>query len=192
MYAVFTKACYYTIVYYILCIMITWNVCFLHSIHTKHTPKIEIRKTTVKMIQFPYQQFSRVSLDMMTSSNGTIFRSRWIPAQRPVTRSFDVFFDLRLNKRLSKQPWGWWFETPSWSLWRQCNDFAWIVPKCVFLFTTDPSYLMELLRRLYSEMKAVWWIDTGVFTRFEIKISFRWLCISRHKQLGLSQYVISF
>ena len=25
------------------------------------------------------------------------------PIQRPVTRSFDVFFDLRLNKRLSKQ-----------------------------------------------------------------------------------------
>ena len=25
------------------------------------------------------------------------------PAQRPVTRSFDVFFDVRLNKRLSKQ-----------------------------------------------------------------------------------------
>ena len=29
------------------------------------------------------------------------------PTQRPVTRSFDVFFDLRLNKRLSKQSWGW-------------------------------------------------------------------------------------
>ena len=43
------------------------------------------------------------------------------PAQRPVTRSFDVFFDLRTNKRLSKHWWGWWFETPSWSLWRQCN-----------------------------------------------------------------------
>ena len=26
-----------------------------------------------------------------------------IPSQRPVTRSFDVFFDLRLNKRLSEQ-----------------------------------------------------------------------------------------
>ena len=25
------------------------------------------------------------------------------PAQRPVTRGFDVFFDLRLNKRLSQQ-----------------------------------------------------------------------------------------
>ena len=43
------------------------------------------------------------------------------PAQRPVTQSFDVFFDLRLNKRLSKQSWGWWFETPSLSLWRHCN-----------------------------------------------------------------------
>ena len=43
------------------------------------------------------------------------------PAQRPVTRSFDVFFDLRLNKRLSKQSWGWWFETQSRPLWRHRN-----------------------------------------------------------------------
>ena len=68
----------------------------------------------------------------MTSSNGTIFRVTGplcgeftgpgeFPTQRPVTRSFDVYFDLRLNKRLSKKPWGWWFETLSWSLWRQCN-----------------------------------------------------------------------
>ena len=44
-----------------------------------------------------------------------------LPAQRPVTRSFDVFFDLRLNKQLSKQSWGWWFETLSRPLWRHCN-----------------------------------------------------------------------
>ena len=44
------------------------------------------------------------------------------PSQRPVTRSFYVFFDLRLNKRLSKQSWGWWFETPLWSFWCHCND----------------------------------------------------------------------
>ena len=43
------------------------------------------------------------------------------PAQRPVTWSFDVFFSLHLNKRLSKQSWGWWFEMPSRSLWRHCN-----------------------------------------------------------------------
>ena len=44
------------------------------------------------------------------------------PAQRPVTRSFDVFFDLRPNKRLSKQSWRWWFETLFRPLWRYCNE----------------------------------------------------------------------
>ena len=44
------------------------------------------------------------------------------PAQRPLTRSFDVFFDLRRNKWLSKQWWGWWFETLCRPLWRHCND----------------------------------------------------------------------
>ena len=70
---------------------------------------------------------------MMTSSNGNIFRVTGplcgkftgpgeLPWQRPVTRSFDVFIDLRLNKRLSKQPaWCWWFEMPSRSFWRHCN-----------------------------------------------------------------------
>ena len=43
------------------------------------------------------------------------------PSQRPVTRSFDVFFDPRLKKRLSKQSWGWWFEMLSRSLWRHCD-----------------------------------------------------------------------
>ena len=43
------------------------------------------------------------------------------PAQRPVTRSFGVFFDLRLNKRLRKQSWFWRFETPSRPLWHHCN-----------------------------------------------------------------------
>ena len=41
--------------------------------------------------------------------------------QRPVTRSFDVFFDLRLNKQISKQSLGWWFEEPSRPIWRQSN-----------------------------------------------------------------------
>ena len=44
------------------------------------------------------------------------------PKQKPGTRSFDVFFDLRLNKWLSEQSWGWGFETLSRSLWRHCNE----------------------------------------------------------------------
>ena len=43
------------------------------------------------------------------------------PSQRPVMWNFAVFFDLRQNKRLSKQSRRWWFETPWRSLWRQCN-----------------------------------------------------------------------
>ena len=45
-----------------------------------------------------------------------------VTRKRPMTRNFEVFFDLRLNKRLSKQSWGWWLETPSRPLWRHCND----------------------------------------------------------------------
>ena len=41
---------------------------------------------------------------------------------RPVTQSFDVFFDLRLDGRLSKHSCGWWLETPSCPLWCQSND----------------------------------------------------------------------
>ena len=44
------------------------------------------------------------------------------PTQRPVTRSFHVYFDLHPDKRLSKQLWDWWFETLSCSLWRHRND----------------------------------------------------------------------
>ena len=57
----------------------------------------------------PFQDKDQLTqLSMMTSSNGNIFRvigpfvrgihrSGEFPAQRPVTRGFDVFFDLRLN-----------------------------------------------------------------------------------------------
>ena len=66
---------------------------------------------------------------IMTSSNGNIFRVkmpfvREFPSQRPVTRNFNVFFDLRPNLRLSKHAQGCWFETPSCPLWRHCNETA--------------------------------------------------------------------
>ena len=50
------------------------------------------------------------------------------PSQRPVARSFDVFFDLRLNKWLSEQSKRRWFETPLCSLCRHCNGklISWI------------------------------------------------------------------
>ena len=97
-----------------------------------------------------------------------------IPAQRPVTRSFDVFFDLRLNKRLSKQWWGWWSETLSRPLWRNVHTCAmhivsiaigrhgiWssLVPAMACrLFGTKPlSETMLIHCQLYTIKGILWW-----------------------------------
>ena len=69
------------------------------------------------------------------------------PSQRPVTRCFDVFFDLRLNKRLSEQSWGWWFETPSRSLWRHCNEHACGIGRYELLCTT---------KKHFAQLKIIW------------------------------------
>ena len=68
------------------------------------------------------------------------------PALRPMTRSFDVFFDLHPNKRLSKQWWGWWFETPLCPLWRHRNVskshllyMYWLMPCYIPCWYEGPS-----------------------------------------------------
>ena len=43
------------------------------------------------------------------------------PSQRPVTQIFDIFFDLRLNKRCGKRRW---FGTPPRWLWHHANDIG--------------------------------------------------------------------
>ena len=61
-------------------------------------------------------------------------------AQRPVTQSFDVFFDLCLNERLSKKSWGWWFETPSCPLWRHCNAINACMYRCEHIWPSICRY----------------------------------------------------
>ena len=69
---------------------------------------------------------------MMTSSNGNIFRisgllcgefigHQWIPLTKTTDAELRCFFDLRLNRQLSKQYRRWWFETLQRLLWRHCN-----------------------------------------------------------------------
>ena len=78
------------------------------------------------------------------------------PTQRPVTRSFDVFFDLRLDKRLSKQPWGWWFETPSLSLWRHCNVCRNIQTTIAFKSRLS-NYGALLMNLIYDRWSMIDW-----------------------------------
>ena len=125
----------------------------------------------------------------MKSSNGSIFHDtgplcreftgyRWIPRIKPVTQNFDAFFDLRLNRRLSKQLLGWWSETPSHPLWRHCNEYhllgwrlqigggpcklyamsfglnVYLLSKYFFLFLMSPNMIMynmnTVLKGIYS------------------------------------------
>ena len=81
------------------------------------------------------------------------------PAKRPATRSFDVFFDPRQNKRLSKQWRGWWFETSLRSLWRHCN-----VLMCTVVVQ---SRMLCAWRRYYNKNM----LDIGLLgSNFEYKL----------------------
>ena len=124
--------------------------------HTHHVVTKILGMTVIKVsfVSSPWLRFLILE-SMMTSSNANIFRVTGplcgeftspgeFPSQRPVTRSFDVFFDQRTYKRLSKQPWDWWFETQSWSLWRQCNGKA--VCQIIWIVITFDRYNHITLR----------------------------------------------
>ena len=74
-------------------------------------------------------------------------------AQRPVTWSFHVLYDLCLNKRLSKQTWVWWFDTPSCPIWRHCNVSNLIYITCnswvILFFRSLLWHLIKLVRINY-------------------------------------------
>ena len=76
-----------------------------------HPSKHPTMETRYKTVQYNTMTSVEHRANMMTSSNENIFRVTgplWgespvtdgFPSQRPVTRSFDVFFDLRLSIRL--------------------------------------------------------------------------------------------
>ena len=96
----------------------------------------------------------------MTSSNGNIFRVTGplcgeftgpgeFPAQRPVTRSFDVFFDLRLNKRLSKQ-------REAGDLRRNSSHYDVIIMYTVISITCWPDGVIQNGRRDPMKSRGTW------------------------------------
>ena len=92
-----------------------WTVCY-HWIRVIRLYQPLKECTTIIMMLSSKETFS--ALLALCAGNSPVTGE--FPSQRTVTQSFDVFYAL--NKRLSKQSWGWWFETPSPSLWRHCND----------------------------------------------------------------------
>ena len=182
---------------------VSWNdTC--NKITTDLSFWMRLHNRTVPLADLVEKCMNRCIDHMMTSSNGNFSAllaicdgNSPVPGtQRPVTRSFDIFFDLRLNKRLSKQSWGWWFETPSRPLWRQCNEqlnfnmtYAWfgyaIVWKCVAQCHHDNAikwkhfpYHWPFVRGLHRSLVGFPW-QTPVIQSFDVFFELhpnRWLC----------------
>ena len=76
-------------------------ICFCYGVYMRNVISTVTPQCSISFRQYIHNVYDE-------SSNGNIFRVTGplcgeYTAQRPVTRSFDVLFDLRLNKRLSKQ-----------------------------------------------------------------------------------------
>ena len=143
---------------------------------------------------------------MMTPSNGNIFRVTGplcgeftgpgeFPTQRQVTRSFDVFLDLRLNKRLNKQSWGWWFQTLLRPFWRHRNGSAArfdshfndaILPRNVKRKTMQARGRRRILwsalwvlrpchKYFFLHLLICWWINVGHVFIWKIQVEFKFL-----------------
>ena len=99
--------------------MINWRIYAALTWRYVHLP-------IYKLLQMPWwrHQMEIFSVLLAICAGNSPITGEF-PAQKPVTWSFDVFYDLRLNKRSSKQSRGCWFETPERSLWRHCNVVFW-------------------------------------------------------------------
>ena len=78
------------------------------------------RSSATFNIPWRHHQMETFSVLLALFAGNSLVTSEF-PLQRPVMQSFDVFFDLHRNKRLSKQLKCGWFEIPLHSLWRHCN-----------------------------------------------------------------------
>ena len=83
---------------------IQWNVIFVIPVDDN-----SFRGLVMCMSWWRFEMEILPALLALCAGNSPVTSE--FPSQRSVMQSFDVFFDLRLNKRFDKQSWGWWFET---------------------------------------------------------------------------------
>ena len=98
-------------------VLISNSIRLNRSVMSRHTP-IQLKL---------YCTQHKYCNDYLQNWHDDVIKWKHFPCYWPFVRGihrspvFHVFFDLRLNKPLSKQSWGWWFETLSRPLWRHCN-----------------------------------------------------------------------
>ena len=93
----------------------------------------------------PKLSYGYLSLEAVASAeHDNVIKWKRFPRYWPFVRGIhrlpvnsprkDLSFDLRLNKWLSKQSWGWWFETLSCSLWRHRSETRALDSKQLIVF----------------------------------------------------------
>ena len=98
------------------------------------------------------------------------------PTIRPVTRIFDISFDLRLNKRLSKQSWSWWFETLPCLLWRQCNVLVFKYQRWVHMgFPKHPGTTL-IWTSPYGFISTDWYVIGPIMTNMSSRTYMQICC----------------
>ena len=110
----------------------------------------------------------------LLSMCGEFAGHRWIPLTKPSDAELWICVWCEY-KRLSKQSWGWWFETPSRSLWRHCDDtqshgVETLWERMIRCLTYKKSlHTFHTRRWKYSKY------DLGVFV-MELSHTFAWHC----------------
>ena len=95
-----------------------WSMFNVWSLTVEQTV-LEINSTASRHTWWRHQMETCSALLALCVGNSPVTGE--FPSQRPVTRGFDVFFYLGLNKRLSKHSQSRRFVTPPGSLWRHCS-----------------------------------------------------------------------
>ena len=90
-----------------------WNIVASST----YVIRVPLHKSSILQYKIAWWRHQMLTIFRVTGPLwGAFIGHQWIPLTKSVTRSFDVFFDLRLNKRLSKQSRWWWFE-----IWNLCS-----------------------------------------------------------------------
>ena len=119
-----------------------------HNKKSEHNKKSQHNSHNITKSHNTTKNYNTITRIGVSAGNSPV--SGEFPSQRAVTRSFDGFFDLYLNKRLSKQSRPWWFETPPRSLWRHCNENRTV---CMFYGMLCTSFHSGLFPWRFYE----WW-----------------------------------
>ena len=147
---------------------------------------------------------------------GNSLASGEFPTQRSVTRRFDVFFDMCLNKWLRKQSWGWWFETLSWPLWCHC-DVARDLKSAIYLqqniMTKGNELILTIMNNVYGSYECYhrfvshWTANIGLFhpakrikllfdingvLSVDLQVTYQWILLNSHYHIRVNVVNIAY